>query len=355
MATNITVSGLAASSGVKEITLTWAVSAPGCAGSDGLPYLGLSTVQVWASTTNQRSSATQVGSSATGLFIHGGLGTAATRYYWILPVDASGQVGAYFPVSDTAGVVGTTQSEVPPAGSVGTTQIANNAITATQIADNAITTPKIIANAITSTHIAANAITANAIAANAVTAGKIAAGSISADRIDVNGISANQIKTGTLDANVVNVANLSASNITTGTLTANRIAVLDSNNLVVGSATNITATQGLSHSFNSLGGSHLILATVNITSGVVANISFPQATVQLYLDGVLQASRVIFGLVGSVAGSNFYTALAGTAVLIINVPLPAGNHTVQLAVSNVTAGVSALSTNPYIISFESRR
>lgn len=349
------MSGLTAASGVKQISLTWSVLTPGCSGPDGLPYLSASTVQVWASATNNRNAATQVGSSATGVFLHSGLATAQTRYYWIRPVDASGQIGAYYPVSATGGVVGTTQSEVPPAGSVGTTQIAAGAVTATQVADGAITTPKLTANCVTAANVAANAIFANAIQANAVTAGKIAAASISADRIDANGISANQIKTGTLDASLITVANLNASNITAGTLTANRIAVLDASNLAVGSATNITATQGLLHSFNSSGGKHLILATINISSSVVQNIGFPQATVQLYLDGVLQASRVVFGYVGSVAGGNFFSALSGTAVLIIEAQLTAGAHQVSMAVVNITAGVSAFSSNPYIISFESRR
>lgn len=375
MATNISVSGLTANSGVKQVTLTWETLTPGCSGPGGLPYLGISTVEVWASATNQRASAVKLGVSPSGIYVHSGLSTSQTYYYWVRPVDASGQLGSYFPVSATSGIVGTTQNEVPPAGSVGTTQIAPNAVTNTQIADGSISTPKIQTNSITSDRIAANAVQANAIAANAVTAGKIAAdavtsstiaanavtagkiaaGSIAADRIDANGISASQIKTGTLNASLITVTNLNASSITAGTLTADRIAVLDAANLMVGSATNITSTQGLTHTFNSSGGSHLIISTVNITSGVVTNIPFPQATVQLYLDSVLQASRVVFGYVGSVSGSNFFTALGGTALLVIHVPLPAGPHTLQLVVANVTAGVSALSSNPYIISFESRR
>ena len=330
---------------------------------------------MWASATNNRNSATQVGSSATGIFLDSGLTTSQTRYYWIRPVDASGQIGAYYPVSLTNGIVGTTQSEIPPDDSVGTTQIAANAVTGTKVADGAITTSKLTAlcvtaaniaansisanaiqaNAVTAAHIAANSISANAIQSNAVTAGKIAAASISADRIDANGISANQIKTGTLDAGLITVTNLNANNITAGTLTANRIAVLDSSNLVVGAATNITSTSAATHTFTSAGGSHLIIASIYITSNVVTNIPFPQATVQLYLDSVLRASQVVLGYVGFISGSNYASQLTGTAVLVLNTPLTAGAHTADIVVANVTSGVTALPSNPYIISFESRR
>lgn len=223
------------------------------------------------------------------------------------------------------------------------------------MADGAITTSKLTALCVTAANIAANSISANAIQANAVTAGKIAAASISADRIDANGISANQIKTGTLNAGLITVTNLNANNITAGTLTANRIAVLDSANLALGSATNITSTQGATHTFTSAGGSHLIIGSMYLTSNVVTNIPYPQATVQLYLDGILQASRVVIGYVGSISGANYASQLTGTAVLTIHASLTAGVHTATLVVANVTAGVTALPSNQSIISFESRR
>ncbi len=353
MSTSITVSGLASSAGVKQITLTWATIAPGCSGPNGLPYLGAANVEVWASNTNNRNAASYVGASATGLFIHGGLATSQTKYYWIRPVDASGQVGSYYPSSSTAGVVGTTQNEVPPAGSVGPTQIAPDAVTTTAIADGSISTPKLIAGAVDATKISANAVIANAIAANAVTAGKIAAGSISSDRIDVNGISANHIKTGTLNAGLITVTNLNANSITAGILTANRIAVLDSDNLAAFCATRITSTAGQTHNFTvgAGGASVLILATVSTTSPALTTAA-PVVFVELYIDGALAQSRPIYGFVYAVAGGIPYSQINGAATMAYSILLAAGSHTVNL---NLASGSPFTAVAPYIITFESRR
>lgn len=347
------MSGLTAASGVKQISLTWTTNAPGCSGPGGLPYLGAATVQVWASATNNRNAATQVGSSATGLFLHSGLGVLETRYYWVRPVDASGQIGAYYPVSSTAGILGTTQSEVPPAGSVGTTQIAADAVTTTQIANDAITTPKLTVGCVTAVNVAANSIYANAIQANAVTAGKIAAASIASDRIDANGISANHIKTGTLNAGLITVTNLNADSITAGTLTANRIAVLDSANLAVGAATRITSTAGLTHSFTvgASGASVLVLATVSTTSPALTTAA-PTVIVELYIDGALAQSRTIFGFVYAVSGGTPYSLINGSATMAYSILLAAGSHTVNL---NLASGSPFTTVAPYIITFESRR
>lgn len=305
--------------------------APGCAGPDGLPYLGASTVQVWASATNNRNAATQVGSSATGVFLHSGLATSQTRYYWIRPVDVSGQIGSYYPVSSTGGVVGTTQSEVPPAGSVGTIQIAAGAVTATQVADGAITTPKLTANCVTSATVAADAIYANAIQANAVTAGKIAAGSISADRIDANGISANQIKTGTLNANIVTVTNLNASAITAGTLTVANI--VSTSNISAQSVTESWSSSGTSLNFTPIGGGTVIIMAVTSYSRTSPVNTTDYISCNLTYDGGSVLAKTLRPVcVGVSAGPVAVLALEGHLSFLYYIPgLVAGvGHTIGL-------------------------
>jgi hypothetical protein len=89
-------SSLIAQGHVQGIHLLW--TPPGDA-----DYL---TSEVWASATNDRTAAALVGSGAYS-FEHGALPVDAVRYYWVRAVDSSGNIGAYFPTSPTAGVTAT--------------------------------------------------------------------------------------------------------------------------------------------------------------------------------------------------------------------------------------------------------
>lgn len=266
MATSITVTSLVGKSGVQQNALVWTTTFPECSGPTGLPYLGLAVVQLYASQTNNVGSASYVGESAAGIFVHSNLGTNATWYYWARAVDASGQTSAYYPAGGGVQVV--TKNEVPPANSVGSTQIidgavvagkiAANAVTATTIAANAVTANAIAANSITSTMIAANAVTANAIAANAVTAGKIAANAITATEIAADSITTAKIQAGAVNATSIAVNGVNIQNIVDGAATA----------VAYANGSNVTNPMSYSETGNILysGGQDIVLASTNFTS-----------------------------------------------------------------------------------------
>lgn len=83
----------------------------------------LAAVEVWASQTNNRATATMVGcpsaiKNSTQQGIHGGLSSGATWYYWLRTRSNSGSVGDFQPANPLAGVSATTQASA--AGGRGT-------------------------------------------------------------------------------------------------------------------------------------------------------------------------------------------------------------------------------------------
>jgi hypothetical protein len=102
-ASDITVAGLTADGDVKGVKLAWTYHDPR---NNALPNIGLDMVEVHASATNDRATATKVGEGITD-FLHAGLSRGAVRYYWIKARDCLGGFGPWYPSSPTAGVVGT--------------------------------------------------------------------------------------------------------------------------------------------------------------------------------------------------------------------------------------------------------
>lgn len=70
--------------------------------------LDIDYCEIWASLTNDRTAAVQAGVTRDGKFRHEGLGNAATRYYWARTVNVFGESSAWYPVSATGGVLGST-------------------------------------------------------------------------------------------------------------------------------------------------------------------------------------------------------------------------------------------------------
>ncbi len=101
-----------------------------------LDYQG---TEVWASMVNDRATALPVGEDYSD-FVHEGLLSLQTWYYWLRAKDTSGNVSAFTP-GDLAGLTATTAQTT-------SADIGNLSITATQIADNAISTPKLQANSV---------------------------------------------------------------------------------------------------------------------------------------------------------------------------------------------------------------
>lgn len=151
MASDILVSSLTTASGVGQIGVV-AIAAPP-SGFEDLSYMQPVKVEIWAASSNNRGSATKIGETTSGIYLHGGLSASTTRYYWARAVDAAGNVGAYYPVSSTGGISGTTLTTLPPANSVGTAELKNDAVTNAKIANLAVDTANIANAAITNAKI----------------------------------------------------------------------------------------------------------------------------------------------------------------------------------------------------------
>ena len=101
---NIVLSGLQATGGANQILLSW--NNPNDPNRDGLPYLQLRAVEVWASTTPRHADAVLLGESVSIAYVHSNVPRGATYYYWIRPRDVSGLYGEWSPSASSAGVVG---------------------------------------------------------------------------------------------------------------------------------------------------------------------------------------------------------------------------------------------------------
>lgn len=168
MATDATIVELNAAATLGAVILGASASAP--VGMTCLDYMAPEKIEFWGSKTNNRATATKIGTvlAANGVLPHKGLGANETWYYWARAVDSEANLGAYYPVSATAGVTATTLTAAPGANSVGPTELQNNAVTTTKIANASITTAKVGNAQITDAHItnlSANKITAGIISA----------------------------------------------------------------------------------------------------------------------------------------------------------------------------------------------
>lgn len=121
---NIIVTALTATGGTQQVTLNFAVQ-----DLELLPYLQIAGVEIWAATSNNRAAAAKIGDGQIPQFAHTGLSTSTTRYYWARPVDRSGLIGEWYPVSATAGVSATSSSTALAPGSVGNVELAAGAVT----------------------------------------------------------------------------------------------------------------------------------------------------------------------------------------------------------------------------------
>lgn len=166
MAVTINVTGLTASGGVRLITVN--MTADNLAGC--LAYLALDAIEIWSSTTNDRTTAVKVGETVGRQFLHTDLPTGVnTRYYWARARNAAGTLGDFFPASSTAGVAGTTVATTPGPGSVGTTELADSAVTTQKISNLAVTDAKI-------SNLSAGKITAGTITATVSIEGPVITG-----------------------------------------------------------------------------------------------------------------------------------------------------------------------------------
>lgn len=108
-----TLTGVSAVATLKGILIAW----------DALNDSSLFGAEVWVSATNDRSTATLLATVTTNYYLHTGLASNVTRYYWVRAKNVYMRVdGAWTPASSTAGVSATTLL-------TGTSDIAANAVT----------------------------------------------------------------------------------------------------------------------------------------------------------------------------------------------------------------------------------
>ncbi|MCO5077270.1 MAG: hypothetical protein M9937_16500 [Chelatococcus sp.] len=133
----IVITSVNKAGGAGQITLL--VGTSGGGEDECLIYMTLNRVEIYASKTNNRATATKIGDT-TGTFVHGNLGVSETWYYWFRAIDNNSPplVGEWYPFSPTDGVVATTSNQVPPPNSVGTPQLQDGAATAQKIANLAV-------------------------------------------------------------------------------------------------------------------------------------------------------------------------------------------------------------------------
>lgn len=117
--------GLAASGALANIILTW----------DPIRYKGHAYTEIWASGTNDLSTAVMIGQAPGTVYVDN-VGAAATKYYWIRFVNQLGNIGEF---NATAGTLGTTGSDPAYLLDVLTGSITSSELSAalnTQINDN---------------------------------------------------------------------------------------------------------------------------------------------------------------------------------------------------------------------------
>jgi hypothetical protein len=102
-ASDITVAALTAAPTLRGNKCAWTYSDPR---ANALPNIGLDMVEVHASTTNDRATATKVGEGITD-FLHAGLVEEQTWYYWVKARDYLGGYGSWYPSGSTAGISAT--------------------------------------------------------------------------------------------------------------------------------------------------------------------------------------------------------------------------------------------------------
>ena len=87
--------GLAASGALANIILTW----------DPIRYKGHAYTEIWASGTNDLSTAVMIGQAPGTVYVDN-VGAAATKYYWIRFVNQLGTIGEYNATAGTLGMTG---------------------------------------------------------------------------------------------------------------------------------------------------------------------------------------------------------------------------------------------------------
>lgn len=393
-------SGLSAETSLGSIFYSWANPADG----------DVDKVEVWISATNDRATATRVGTPAVmpsgrSSWVLSGLDAGVTRYAWLRAIDKSGNLSGFYPASATAGFAATTDrigfDDFPPGlepvlivsslpnpvgytgpktlrlstdgklytyiggawsrsvaaaditGQLSNSQIADMAaakltgqIVATQITDAAISSPKIAAGAVIAGKIAANAVTATEVAAGTLTGDRLVAGTISSAYI-----ASGAILTDRLAANAVTAAKIAAGTITADRIVANEI---DTQYIKNGALSNAGLVDIPQHTLipNPVGGTYTNVSGGGVTFEVRnSGGSYTTIIFLFYLEGQNESMVNDVGLYGDIvlSGAVGLTTLTGTGILVK--PGNPANFCIPLyyrtnVSGNITAVAGAVSNGP---------
>jgi hypothetical protein len=105
--TSITTTSITTGTGITTTGLTHAIRLT-------LTYetfTGFDCIEIWASATNDRTAAVNVGETAIPVWVHEGLDLVTKRYYWMRMRDIYGNTGSWYPSSSTAGIEGNTSTD----------------------------------------------------------------------------------------------------------------------------------------------------------------------------------------------------------------------------------------------------
>ena len=129
MTNSVPVTGLAAEAVYGAVNITITAATNPC-----LPYLQVASYQIWASTTNDRTAATQVGTSAVPFWQHAAAVGNTQYWYWAKSVDGAGGVSDFFPATTTSSVTAT-----PKTAAALSLTLSTNAIVVPADASGAVT------------------------------------------------------------------------------------------------------------------------------------------------------------------------------------------------------------------------
>ncbi|WP_431854316.1 TipJ family phage tail tip protein [Azospirillum sp.] len=253
------VTDLAADAGFRSAWLTWTnPSDPDYA-----------YAEIWEGATSNRDAAIRLGTQAgtpgaQSVATRSGLQPGDRLFYWVRPVDTSGNAGdwtgpvevmpASLQLPDFPADFGPIPlvSQLPADGPQTGVQYAfltsdqklykwdaetqrwkpafdfteiEGQIAEAQIGSDSISTPKLKAGSITTAKLAAGAVTADQIAANAITAGKIQAGAITADKIAATAIITQRAQIANAIIDSAHIAEIDASKIRAGSVLAGSVTV----------------------------------------------------------------------------------------------------------------------------------
>ncbi|MDZ5648943.1 phage tail protein [Nitrospirillum sp. BR 11828] len=288
-------SGLTVLPGLRALYLSWVNP------SDA----DLAAIEIWASATNDRSTAVKVAAVMSTSFAHTGLAASQTWYCWVRAVDTSGNIGPWFPAGATAGVPGTVAQAVAAdfsPGSLNYTAFASGlspvSVVGNLPAVSGYTGPSVV---LLTTDGKLYRLSGGAwtratdgadITANSITSGAISAGAIKTAQLDAGAITTEKIAAGAITAATIAANTITASQIAIGTITATQIAAQTLTGNLFAPSTSLPATINVGDTGVSIG---TVQAQANDPAARVNAISTLISPGKIQLTGTTTLTKWLYG------------------------------------------------------------